>query len=741
VTLVAPNSPITVTPATANVTLGGTQQFTATGQASVTWSASAGTINSAGLYTAPSMMPMSSTVTITASGTGNQKGTATVTLVAPPPPISVTPATANVTLGGTQQFTATGQTSVTWSASAGSITAMGLYSAPTTMPSSSTVTITASGAGNQKGTAIVTLVSTPPPPITVTPATATVALSGMQQFTATGQTTVTWSASAGAISAAGLYTAPATMPALNTVTITAKGSGNQMGTATVTLTGVTNPQVSSAAAHRFLEQAAFGASPADVANVQTLGFQGWLNQQFAMAPVSSYTAALVSSQEGLPNLFLANAVTNPDQLRQRVAFALSQIAVISITKEIWNQNVVPYENMLLNDAFVNYRQILGDVTLSPCMGYYLDMANNAAANPAAGTVANENYAREVMQLFSIGTNMLNPDGSRQSDSSGNLIATYNQTNVTELARVLTGWTFTPTSGSPQWGINVDGNTNMNVPMVAVPAFHDAGSKNLLNGFVSPAGLTPAQDLSGALDNLFNHTNVGPFISKQLIQHLVKSNPSPAYVTRVVNIFNNNGNGVRGDMQAVVTAILLDPEARANDNGGNDQPTDGHLQEPALYLTGFVKALNGQMNSQNYFATDLANMGQDIFNPASVFNYYSPSYGIPDTTLKGGEFQIYNTFTSIYRANLVSGFFSNYSNPVQTYGPGITVDLTAYLPLASNPAGLVNALDNALTGGVLPASLKQIVAATVQADASTGPLHQVQDALYLILTSNYYNVWH
>ena len=152
-------------------------------------------------------------------------------------------------------------------------------------------------------------------------------------------------------------------------------------------------------------------------------------------------------------------------------------------------------------------------------------------------------------------------------------------------------------------------------------------------------------------------------------------------------------------------------------------------------------LNGQMNSQNYFASDLAVMGQDIFNPASVFNYYSPSYTIPSSTLKGGEFQIFNTFTSIYRANLISGLFSNYSDPVQTYGPGTTVDLTPYMPLVANPPALVNALDNALTGGVLPASLKQIVASAVQADAGTTTLHQLQTALYLILTSNYYNVWH
>jgi uncharacterized protein (DUF1800 family) len=733
-------SPITVTPATANVTLGLTQQFTATGQSSVTWSASVGSISTTGLFTAPLVMPASSIVTIKATGTGNQSGMATVTLVPLPSPVTVTPSTANVTLGVTQQFTATGQSGVTWSASAGTISTSGLFTAPTVMPASSTVTITATGTGNQSGTATVTLVAAPSP-ITVTPATANVALGATQQFMATGQSSVTWSASAGLISVTGLFTAPSVMPALNTVTITAKGSGNQSGTATVTLSGGANPQMSSAAAHRFLQQAAFGPTPADVAHLQNIGYQAWLNEQFAMAPVSNYNPLLASSQSGFPQLFLANAVTNPDQLRQRVGFALSQITVISITKLIWNNNIVPFENMLLNDAFTNYRQILGDVTLNPSMGFYLDMANNAAANPGAGTVANENFAREIMQLFSIGTTMLNPDGTVQKDASGNLVPTYNQTNVTELARVFTGWTFTPASGSPQWGINVDGNTNMNVPMVSIPAFHDAGSKNLLNGFVSPAGVAPAQDLQGALDNIFNHPNVGPFISKQLIQHLVKSNPSPAYVARVVAAFNNNGHGVRGDMQAILTAILLDPEARANDNGGLDQPTDGHLQEPVVYVAAIVRGLDGQMNTQNYFAWDLGFLAQDIFNPASVFNYYSPNYGVPGTTLQGGEFQIFDTFTSIYRANLVSGLFSNYSDPVQTYGPGTTVDLTPYVALAANPAALVNALDNALTGGVLPASLKQIVTSAVQAEAGTSALHQVQTALYLILTSNYYNVWH
>ena len=812
--------PITVSPSTAQVALGATLQFAASGQSTVTWTASAGTISSAGLFKAPATMPASSTVTITASGTNNQSGTATVTLTGGA--ITVSPSTAQVVLGATQQFTASGQTTVTWSASAGTISSTGLFKAPATMPASSTVTITASGANNQSGTATVTLTGGA---ITVSPSTAQVVLGATQQFTASGQSTVTWAASAGTISATGLFKAPAAMPASSTVTVTASGTNNQSGTATVTLIGnqatptiqsislsplpigvftfnvagtnftaqsvvqlngsplattftsatalavtgsaaqngqgnltvvngssasapfavqigAANPQVSAAAARRFLEQAGFGPSTADAAHVQSIGFQAWLNEQFAMPKISNYSGLGNSSQGGLPNWFLANAVTNADQLRQRVAFALSQISVISITKLIWNNNIAPFEEMLSTDAFTTYRQILGDVTLSGPMGGYLDMANNAAANPAQGTVANENYARELMQLFSLGTNLLNQDGSLQTDSTGNPIPTYNQTNVTELARVFTGWTYAQTAGTPAfWGANIDGGTtDMTQPMVAIPAYHDFGSKNLLNGYVAVANLTPAQDLQAALDNIFNHPNIGPFIGKQMIQHLVKSNPSPAYVARVAAAFANNGQGVRGDMKAVLTAVLLDPEARANDNGGSDQAGDGHMQEPALYLAGIVRAFNGSMNSQNYFASDLATMGEDIFNPASVFNYFSPGYVVPTTALKGPEFQIFTPFTSLYRANLISGDFNNYSGAVQTYGPGMTVDFTNYVALAGTPSALVDALDITLTHGVMPAAMKQIIVTAVQGETG-GNLRRVQTALYLITASNYYNVWH
>jgi len=392
--------------------------------------------------------------------------------------------------------------------------------------------------------------------------------------------------------------------------------------------------------------------------------------------------------------------------------------------------------MLMADAFTNYRQILGDVTLSPAMGQYLNMANNAMGNPAAGTLANQNYAREVMQLFTIGTAMLNQDGSVQVDASHLPVPTYLQPTIAETARVLTGFTYEPTSGPVEWNdyINPVG------PMAPFVAEHDAGSKQLLNGYAEAAGLSPQQDVSNALDNIFNHPNVGPFVGKILIQHLVKSNPSAAYIGRVAAAFANNGSGVRGDMQAVITAILLDPEARANDNGGNDQPTDGHLQEPALFIAGMFRAFGGVMSNQNYFGWDLVNMNQDIYNPPSVFNYYAPSFVPPGSSLLGPEFQILTPDVALWRANMVGGLFFSYSNPVLSYGPGTTIDLTPYLALASNPATLVAALDLTLTHGTMPAAMKQIIVTAVT-DDTNGNLSRVETGAWLILTSSYYNVWH
>ena len=850
--------PVVVSPATANVALGGSKTFSAGDQA-VTWTTSAGSITSAGVFTAPTTMPSSNIVTITATGSAGQTGTAKVTLtqpetsVAPPTfspaagtytatqtvtittgtsgasiryttdgttpsatagtlysagfsvattatvkaiafksgmtnsavvsalytinlpsvTISVSPSTASLLAAQTQPVTATvtGSTnlSVNWTLSgAGTLSAStsmsGIaitYTAPASIATKTTVTVTATSAADMTKSATSTITLNPAAvtggPITVSPATVSVALNGTQPFTASGQPSVTWSATAGSITSTGVFTAPSTMTSTGTVTISAAGTNNQVGTALVTLTGGTT-LASTATAQRFLQQAAFGPSSASIANVQAVGLQGWLNQQFALAKISNY-ANLTSS---MPTRFLTNSVMNQDQLRQRVAFALSQITVVSLNSLIFPNNVTPFQELLLSDSFTNYRQILGDVTLSAPMGGFLNMVNNAAANPALGTVANENYARELMQLFSIGTVMLNQDGSVQLGSDGLPAATYNQTNVTELARVLTGWTFAQSGIAPYWGAGInDGNTDVTSPMVAMPQFHDNGSKTLLpdykngNGtspYVAPAGLTQSADLNAALDNIFYHPNVGPFIGKQLIQHLVKSNPSPQYISRVAAAFANNGQGVRGDMKAVITAVLMDPEARANDAGGNDQSTDGHMQEPALFLAGLIRAFNGTVNDQNYFEFELENLNQDIFNPASVFNYYSPNYHLPlgDITpappspLIGGEFQIFDTYTSLYRANLVANLFASFSSPLINYGPGTAIDLTSYQALSKTPAALVNAMDQTLTRGLLPAAVKSIITNAVAAEDPAGytnGMKQVETALYLIASSSYYNVWH
>ena len=236
--------------------------------------------------------------------------------------------------------------------------------------------------------------------------------------------------------------------------------------------------------------------------MQQVGFQGWLNEQFAMPQVSNYNGS--ANQSGMSTLFLTNAVMNQDQLRQKVAFALSQIMVTSLNKIIWNGPMAMYQEMLMANSFGNFRKLLGDVTLSPVMGQYLDMANNGKANPITGMVANENYAREILQLFSLGTKVLNQDGTVPLDVNNNPIPTYTQVDVTEFARVFTGWTYAPApGGNVIWGAY----QNQNGPMVPYPAQHDTGAKTLLNGYVSPAGLSAAQDLNNALDNIFNHPNV------------------------------------------------------------------------------------------------------------------------------------------------------------------------------------------------------------------------------------------
>ncbi|HLH55295.1 MAG TPA: DUF1800 family protein, partial [Verrucomicrobiae bacterium] len=368
------------------------------------------------------------------------------------------------------------------------------------------------------------------------------------------------------------------------------------------------------AAARFLVQATFGPTASDVASVQSLGYQGWINNQFSL-PVSHHLPVVYANISADPtrpypssltfNAWWQQSVTAPDQLRQRVAFALSEIMVISENGVLQDnaQALSAYYDVLLDNAFGNYRSLLEAVTLSPAMGMYLNMLGNDKGNMITGIHANENYAREIEQLFSIGLNRMWPDGTLVLNSQGSLVPTYNQNVIMGFASVFTGWTYNQ-SNQPNGRLptNFFPPANNVAPMVLVPTHHELGTKLLLDNVMLPQAwgtqANPSStnfdayalnDLEAALDTIFNHQNVGPFICRQLIQRLVTSNPSRDYVYRVVQAFNDNGSGVRGDLKAVISAILLDYEARSPVVSA--QATFGKQREPLLRATAISRAFS------------------------------------------------------------------------------------------------------------------------------------------------------
>ena len=500
---------------------------------------------------------------------------------------------------------------------------------------------------------------------------------------------------------------------------------------------VSNPHVDYVTAFRFLEQATFGPAPADLAHLQQVGIQQWLSEQIAATPSTFPPPPPKTGGLGYArSTFLYNAMNGPDQLRQRAAFSLGQIVVISGVK-INLDGMLPWLNMIQQDAFGNYRQMLQDVTLSPSMGHYLDMVNNDKANPRTGTLPNENYAREVMQLFSIGTVMLNNDGTPQI-VAGETVPTYTQTDIQNLARVFTGWTYPTQPGktlkkhNPPYFVG---------PMVPYESNHDTEPKVVL-GYNLPGGQTAEADLKSVLDLLFNHPNVGPFIALRLIQHLVTSNPSGAYVSRIASVFNdnnnfyNNGTHVRGDLQAVVLAILLDPEARAGDDpNAAPSPTitkGGHLREPVLFATGIFRALAGYVGEPNPLADIITPMGQDLLRPATVFNYYTPFYQVPNTMLAGPEFQLLTPSTAIQRVNFVNDILGVHRIELQ-------ISLAPFVAIAGDTSTLIQAVDNALTGRRMPSGIRAAILTAI--NATKDPETRARNALYLAASAGLYQVEH
>jgi len=489
--------------------------------------------------------------------------------------------------------------------------------------------------------------------------------------------------------------------------------------------------MSKTVAARFLQQATWGPTPNLITAVQTrTSLRDYLNVQFSIPQTNCYPAP--SKDDNITTLeqrFFVCVMSGNDQLRQRVAFALSQIMVASSNKVDDVNGLTLWQNMFAKDAFGNYYDLLKDVTLSPVMGNYLDMVNNDKPNPANGTEPNENYAREVMQLFSIGLSQLNPDGTVTLDGSGNPIPTYDQDTIEGFAHSFTGWTYPTKPGATARWTNPE---YYGGPMVPIDSHHDTGTKQLLNGTVVPSGGTTQSDLDAALQSIFNHPNVGPFICKQLIEHLVTSNPSAEYVGRVAAVFANNGSGVRGDLKAVITAILMDAEARRGDDPAQVQPNDGHLKEPLLLMANVLRVMYTGSNGDGFldYAADLK---QEPMNAPSVFNFYPPDFVIPGTNLTGPEFQIFNSSTAISRANFVNDAV------YKTIGNSMTTDLAYYLTVASNPDQLVDTMGTVMMHGQMSPEMRSTIVGVVSAIPDN--TRRVQAALYLIASSSQYQVEH
>ncbi len=364
------------------------------------------------------------------------------------------------------------------------------------------------------------------------------------------------------------------------------------------------------------------------------------------------------------------------------------------------------------------------------MGRYLNMANNNKANAAKDTAANENYARESMQLFTLGLTQLNSDGTPVLDSNHNPVSTYNQSVVTNMAKAFTGWTYptapgaTAKTNNPEYFIG---------QMFAVEAEHDTTEKTIFDNIIIPAGQTAEQDLESVLDAMMKQPTMAPFVSQQLIEHLVTSNPSAAYIERVSKVFEDNGKGVTGDMQAVITAILTDTEARAGDSATASVNVNyGHLREPVLFMPNMLRGLNATLGSQSaiYYYTNL--MGQNLFNAPSVFSYFSPQYRTAKGLL-GPEFQIYSTQTVVNRADAVDSALYG------TLDKSTTVNLTPFMQYGSNTNALLDNISYVFLYHSMSSDLQQTAAKAVNA-AST-PQRRVQAALYLVLTSGEYQIIH
>jgi uncharacterized protein (DUF1800 family) len=519
--------------------------------------------------------------------------------------------------------------------------------------------------------------------------------------------------------------------------------------------GRATPQgsVAPADAARFLSQATLGASWEEIHRTAAMGYDAWLEEQFNR-PIGYHQPFLdrlaLQLSQADPALELEvepehrrwswweQVMQGPDPLRQRVALALSEHFVVSDDLSQIRDNpqgLANYYDMLLGNAFGNYRDLLMDVTLHPVMGVYLSHLKNERSR--GGRFPDENYAREIMQLFSIGLFLLHPDGSFVVDGSGAPIPTYDNDDITEFAKIFTGLSY----DSPERDFR-GGQAEWTRPMRMYHEYHEPGPKYLLRGMYVPAGQTGLQDINDAIDNLFNHPSVAPFVARRLVQRLVTSNPSPEYLERVSAAFADNGDGVRGDMKAILSAVLMDPEAREFPHLGRIH--DGMLRESFLRRVHLARAFDASNLSFDYPISDSGapiSFGQRPLSSPTVFNFFLPDHQptgeIADAELFAPEFQIITAVTAISSANQlrsqVDGVMNRNSNDLLE----VRLDLTDEIAIASDVRALIERLDLILMYGHMSQPMRQILIDTV---SRVGDLEgRVKMAVFLISISPEYSV--
>ena len=515
------------------------------------------------------------------------------------------------------------------------------------------------------------------------------------------------------------------------------------------VTSVSNLIADDVAASRFLAQSTFGATPASIAELRSKSsYAAWIDEQMSL-PVSltePYTLANSngSSTKERHEIWWNNVLDQPDQLRQRVTFALSQLFVVSDLDYLLANNqhgMANYYDMLSRNAFGNYRSLLEEVTLHPVMGVYLSMVRNEKADEANNIRPDENYAREVLQLFSIGLFELNDRG--EALPLDNPVPTYTQQTVEEFARVFTGWNYNNVSWETN---NLGAEGTFTTPMVTDERFHDFGSKTLLNGAVIPAGLSVREDMTAALDNIFAHPNVGVLVSRHFIQQLVTSNPTPEYISRMTSVFNDNGNGVRGDLAALVKAILLDPEAR---EGYLSNPDFGKIREPVIRLAHVWRALDGTPgplaegvhNTSDFTLVRVDEMtGEAVLSSPSVFNFFKPDH----TVVPGGS-RLSPELEIMSEANLASTH-NNYHDQIYRFStradlsddnPRVTtIDLEPLVDMAGDPDEVLDWYNLVFFAGGMPDDMRQTLFNYMQdlPDDDAGRFAKVQDSLFMVLVA-------